>query len=69
MNDNDKLNMIRLQQYVNKASDLAEAVQAEIKTNGTMSMKVVLALHDFQKAADRVKKMLVIFEELSDDIN
>lgn len=69
MSEDDRLNMHRLSQYVNRASNLAESVQADIKDSGSISQKTVLALHEFQKAADRVRKMLVLFTESEDNFN
>lgn len=65
----DQQEYLCLQLYVNKATDLAEAVQSDIKAGKKISTETILALAKFIKAADNVKGMLSIITEIDSTLN
>lgn len=47
-----------LNNFWNRAADLAESVQRNIKDDGTVDDTTVLALHEFQKAANQIANFM-----------
>lgn len=55
--------------YVNRASDLAEAVKKDIQKKGYISQKTVNALNAFIIAANNIADMTEALNELIQDLN
>ncbi len=51
-------NKIALNNFWNRAADLAESIQRNIKYDGCIDNQSVLALHEFQKAAYEVSDLM-----------
>jgi hypothetical protein len=60
---------LKLTAYVNRASELAECVQADLKAGQKISTKTIAALARFIKAADNVKDMLEEITEIDPTLN
>lgn len=65
MNDADSQLYLKLVNYVHAATDLAEAVEADIKAGRKMSSKTVLALSKFAAAAGRFKNVTDTLKKLN----
>ena len=58
-----------LAMYVNKATDLAEAVKADIQKKGYISNKTILALNAFITAANNVRDLTYLIEKVNKELN
>lgn len=55
--------------YVNRASDLAEAVKKDIQKKGYISNKTVLALNAFIIAANNIKDLTDELDKINMELN
>jgi hypothetical protein len=60
---------LKLTAYVNRASELAECLQADLKAGNKITTKTVNALARFIKAADNVRDMLETITEIDTNLN
>lgn len=55
--------------YVNRASDLAEAVRLDIQKKGYISTKTILALNAFIVAANNIKDLTEQLDIINESLN
>jgi len=60
---------IKLRQYVEAASNLAEQLTKDIKEGRIINNDTVLKLSKFYAAAERIAKEIRILQEIPDELN
>lgn len=60
---------IKLRNYVDAATDLAEQLTTDLKKGDRITNDTVLKLSKFYAAAERIKREIAIFQEIPDNVN